>query len=57
MMGGRVEVLHADAEYTGGGASAATQQHGMPLVVVKRAEASKGFVLPPRRRVVERSFA
>jgi transposase len=29
----------------------------MQLVVVKRPEASKGFVLLPRRWVVERSFA
>jgi transposase len=55
--GDRVEVLYADAGYTGGDTAAAAEQHGMQLVVVKRPEASKGFVLLPRRWVVERSFA
>jgi transposase len=36
---------------------AATQDHGIRLVVVTRPEASKGFVLVPKRWVVERSFA
>ena len=45
------------AGYTGGDTAAAAEQHGMQLVVVKRPEASKGFVLLPRRWVVERSFA
>ena len=31
--------------------------HGVKLVVVKLAEARRGFVLLPRRWVVERSFA
>ena len=30
--------------------------HGIPLEVVKQTEASRGFVLLPRRWVVERSF-
>ena len=33
------------------------EQHGIKLEVVKLAEAKKGFVLLPRRWVVERSFA
>jgi transposase len=55
--GEQVEVLYADAGYTGGDTAAAAEQHGIHLIVVKRPEASKGFVLLPRRWVVERSFA
>jgi transposase len=55
--GERVEVLYADAAYTGEDTAAAAQEHGMRLVVVKRPEASKGFVLLPQRWIVERSFA
>ena len=35
----------------------ATAQHGIQLEVVKHTEAKRGFVLLPRRWVVERSFA
>ena len=40
------------------GASAAEQadDHGIRLEVVKHTEAKKGFVLLPRRWVVERTF-
>jgi transposase len=55
--GGRVEVLYADAAYTGDETAVAAEEQGMCLVVVKRPEASKGFVLLPQRWVVERSFA
>ena len=55
--GERIEVLYADAGYTGADAAAVAQEHGIHLVVVTRPEASKGFVLLPRRWVVERSFA
>ena len=53
----RVEVLYADAAYTGEDAAALAQEQGIHLVVVTRPEASKGFVLLPKRWVVERSFA
>jgi transposase len=52
----RVEALYADADYRGDTVVAASC-HGIQLVVVTRPEASKGFVLPPKRWVVERSFA
>jgi transposase len=38
-------------------AQSQAQDYGMDLVVVKHAEAKRGFVLLPRRWVVERSFA
>ena len=41
--------------YRNGGPAAT--QHGIDLVVVKLAQAKRGFVLLPRRWVVERSFA
>jgi transposase len=55
--GARVEVLYADAAYTGEDAAALAQEQGIRLVVVTRPEASTGFVLLPKRWVVERSFA
>jgi transposase len=55
--GARVEVLYADAAYTGDETEAAAQEQGIRLVVVKRPEGSQGFVLLPKRWVVERSFA
>jgi transposase len=55
--GEAVEVVYADAAYTGEETAAAAQEQGMHLVVVKRPEGSHGFVLLPKRWVVERSFA
>src|SRR5207302_732822 len=40
-----------------GGRAGAAAGHGVRLEVVKHAEAKRGFVLLPRRWVVERSFA
>ena len=45
-----------DQGYTGQSAKAAAAQNGIALEVVKLAQAKKGFVLLPRRWVVERSF-
>lgn len=42
--------------HTGQRAKAAAAQNGIALEVVKLAQAKKGFVLLPRRWVVERSF-
>jgi transposase len=42
---------------TGESAATAASNHGIRLEVVKLSEAKKGFVLLPRRWVVERSFA
>ena len=55
--GNTVEVAFADQNYTGEKAAAAAEANGIELVVVKLPEAKKGFVLLPRRWVVERSFA
>ncbi len=51
-----VELAFEDQGYTGKKAAEAADQHGIQLEVVKLAEAKKGFVLLPRRWVVERSF-
>lgn len=55
--GDTVEVMFADQGYTGEDAAQAAEKHGMKLVVIKHTEAKRGFVLLPRRWVVERSFA
>merc|ERR1711969_257881 len=55
--GASVEVAFVDQGYTGEAPAAEAAQHGMQLEVVKLPEAKKGFVLWPRRWVVERSFA
>lgn len=55
--GDSVEVAFVDQGYTGDEAAAAAAQHGMRLEVVKLPTAKRGFVLLPRRWVVERSFA
>ena len=55
--GESVEVAFADQGYTGEGPAQAAEAQGMRLEVVKLTEAKRGFVLLPRRWVVERSFA
>jgi transposase len=55
--GETVEVIYADAASTGEETASAAQEQGMRLMVVKRPEGSQGFVLLPKRWVVERSFA
>ena len=57
LTGKSVEVAYVDQGYTGETAHQAAQAHGMQLEVVKHTEAKRGFVLLPRRWVVERSFA
>ncbi|WP_263359539.1 IS5 family transposase [Acidicapsa ligni] len=52
-----VELAFVDQGYTGPNATEAAQQYGLRLEVVKHPMAKWGFVLPPRRWVVERSFA
>jgi transposase len=54
--GHSVEVAFVDQGYTGPDAAAQAARHGVDLVVVKHTEAKRGFVLLPRRWVVERSF-
>ena len=55
--GQSVELAYVDQGYTGEAASQAARKHGIELEVVKHTEAKRGFVLLPRRWVVERSFA
>jgi transposase len=55
--GQTVEVGFVDQGYTGQKPAAAAAAHGIRLAVVKLPEAKRGFVLLPRRWVVERSFA
>lgn len=55
--GEAVEVAFVAQGYTGEQAAADAAAHGVRLEVVKLPEARRGFVLLPRRWVVERSFA
>jgi transposase len=54
--GGTVEVAFVDQGYTGEDAADQAAAEGIKLEVVKHTEAKRGFVLLPRRWVVERSF-
>lgn len=54
--GETVELAYVDQGYTGETAAEEAQAYGIRLEVVKLSEAKKGFVLLPRRWVVERSF-
>jgi transposase len=55
--GDHVELAYADQGYSGHDAEEAAANHGIQLEVVKHTEVKRGFVLLPRRWVVERSFA
>jgi transposase len=55
--GESVELAYVDQGYTGEEPAEAAEEHGIRLEVVKRPEAKGGFVLLPRRWVVERDFA
>lgn len=54
--GDSIKLAFVDQGYTGDDAAQAAQTHGIHLQVIKLPEAKKGFVLLPRRWVVERSF-
>jgi transposase len=55
--GDTVEMAFVDQGYTGSTPEAEAAAHGIRLEVVKLPAAKRGFVLLPRRWVVERSFA
>jgi len=55
--GDAVEIAFVDQGYTGEQPAEDAQAHGIRLEVVKLPAAKRGFVLLPRRGVVERSFA
>jgi transposase len=54
--GETVEIAYVDQGYTGESAADAAEEHGIRLEVVKLPTAKRGFVLLPRRWVIERSF-
>jgi transposase len=55
--GESIEITFVDQGYTGDDPAQAAAEQGIQLQVVKLPEVKKGFVLLPRRWVVERSFA
>ena len=55
--GEHVEMDFVDHGYTGEEPAQAAAANGIRFIVVKLEEAKRGFVLLPRRWVVERSFA
>jgi transposase len=55
--GQSVELAFVDQGYTGETPATDAAAHGMRLEVIKLEKAKRGFVLLPRRWVVERSFA
>jgi transposase len=55
--GAHVALAYVDQGYTGEQPAADAAHHGIELAVVKHPSAKRGFVLLPRRWVVERSFA
>lgn len=54
--GGNVKVAFADQGYTGSQPGEEAAKQGVTLEIVKLSEAKKGFVLLPKRWVVERTF-
>jgi transposase len=55
--GASVDLAFVDQGYTGDQPAQDAAAHGIQLTVVKLPEAQKGFVLLPRRWVIERSFS
>jgi len=54
--GNHVELVYVDAGYSGEKTEEVARTAGMELMVVKTPEAKRGFILLPRRWVVERTF-
>ena len=57
LTGQHVSLGYVDQGYTGAAPAEAAAAHGIRLEVIKHTEAKRGFILLPRRWVVERSFA
>lgn len=55
--GQTVTIAYADQGYTGADAKAAAKAENVELEIIKHTEAKRGFVLLPKRWVVERTFA
>jgi transposase len=51
-----VKIGHVDQGYPGAQPAAQARQEGINLIVIKLPETKRGFVLLPRRWVVERSL-
>lgn len=54
--GRTVKIAFADQGYTGDEPAEAARNEGIELQVIRLPEAKKGFVMQPRRWVLERSF-
>ncbi len=57
LTGESVQLAYVDQGYTGEEATAAAARQGIRLEVIKHTEAKRGFLLLPRRWVVEHDFA
>jgi transposase len=55
--GGSVTTAYADGGYTGQHAAAEASKHGVALEIVKLPDTVRGFMVLPKRWIVERSFA
>ena len=55
-VGGTIEIAYADQGYTGPAAAEQAQASSIQLEIVKHHEAKRGFLLLPKRWVVERTF-
>jgi transposase len=55
--GQSVQVAFADGSYRGADTATVAREHGIALQVVKLPETAQGFVLLPKRWIVERSLA
>lgn len=53
----QLQIIWADGGYAGGLVAWVQQQLGAVLEIVKRSDPASGFVILPRRWVVERTFA
>lgn len=57
LTGEAVQVAYVDQGYTGEEPATQAATHGIALEVISHTEAKRGFLLLPKRWVVERSFA
>ena len=55
--GGSVQKAYADNAYTGERTAQAAKANGVEMEIVKLADTVRGFVVLPKRWIVERSFA
>lgn len=54
--GGTIQLAYADQGYTGAAATEQAQQSSIKLEIIKHHAVKRGFVLFPKRWVVERTF-